>query len=221
MDMWSIRDYSNPYEIKIERRIEMKRNKIYLIDSENININGIKELLSLDEIMRKIYIFYTKNSQSIKWADMEIILQCSGQIHLIDCFTGTNALDFQLVSFMGTLICKAPKSEYIIVSDDKGYDACVSFWASRGVMISRLSKLNTQKQMICLERKQNLITSLEEMLSNEKSSFDLNKISEVFIKYNPVKKEIAPALSKTIGNKETTLFLRAVGKNNLKKLYEL
>lgn len=59
------------------------------------------------------------------------------------------------------------------------------------------------------------------MLSNEKSSFDLNKISEVFIKYNPVKKEIAPALSKTIGNKETTLFLRAVGKNNLKYLYEL
>lgn len=216
----------------------MKRNKIYLIDSENVNFHCIEEILDLGEVQRKIYIFYTKETPSTKWNDMETILKYATQIQPIECFTGPNALDFQLVSFMGTLIGKAPKSEYIIVSNDKGYDACVSFWSKRGIIIHRLAKeyqkpskqqqanlQNSNQQNSdrkkTLARKQKCIQALEKMLHNEKYYFDLNKISDVFITHNPVKKEIAPALSQSIGAKDTTLFLQTVGKGRLKLLYKI
>ena len=59
---------------------------------------------------------------------------------MILCYAGKNGLDFQMVSYLGYLIKTAPKSEYIIVSNDTGFDAVVKFWSDREIEVCRKSK---------------------------------------------------------------------------------
>ena len=59
---------------------------------------------------------------------------------MIKCYTGNNALDFQLVSYLGFMMKTGAKTQYIIVSNDTGYDAMVRFWNDRERNVSRLSQ---------------------------------------------------------------------------------
>ena len=56
---------------------------------------------------------------------------------MIKCNPGKNGLDFQLVSYLGYLLKTASKSNYVIVSNDCGFDAVVRFWQERGMSVSR------------------------------------------------------------------------------------
>lgn len=119
---------------------------IYFVDTENVNGDPIGILLRRMDDASKMLIFYTEKSPHISYDVLTAFMDKCKQISRIPCGRGTdNALDFQLVSALGYVImqclCTSPDfttKEFVIVSNDHGFDAVVSFWKSRGVLIKRL-----------------------------------------------------------------------------------
>jgi hypothetical protein len=109
---------------------------VYLIDTENVR--SVWTLL-LDNMTAqdKIYVFFTMNSGNVSYENLNGILSSGKQVELMECFTGKNGLDFQLVSYLGFLIRDNESAEYIIISDDGGYDAAIRFWEKKGFKVSR------------------------------------------------------------------------------------
>ena len=68
--------------------------------------------------------------------------QKRGAVHWIKCFEGQNALDFQLVTELGSCLSQNGSREYIIVSNDTGYDAVVRYWQQKGCSVRRLSLIH-------------------------------------------------------------------------------
>ncbi len=87
-----------------------------------------------------IILFYTEHSPGISYMDLNVIREYPMSFDMILCYPGKNGLDFQMVSYLGYLIKTAPKSEYIIVSNDTGFDSVVRFWSDREIEVCRKSK---------------------------------------------------------------------------------
>lgn len=114
----------------------MKRT--YLIDSENINDVWVELLPCLGD-KDEILVFYTDKSAHMGYDRIvRLIEQKKGIIRWIKCFEGQNALDFQLVTELGSRISQDSKREYVIVSNDTGYDAVVRYWTLKECKVSRM-----------------------------------------------------------------------------------
>ena len=137
---------------------------IYLIDSENIH-SIWKDLLNFDS-SSYFYVFYTENSPHINYEDLIHISKFNYKISYIKCFIGNNALDFQLVSYLGYLIGKFPDTRYHIVSRDSGFDSALNFWQRKHISIDRLT-LTTQNTPVAslLDNKDN--TSAIHIIDNQ------------------------------------------------------
>ena len=133
----------------VEKNIFVKH---YLIDTENM---GRDWLGLLDEgAQGMIHVFYTEYSPGVSFMTIERMLAKRERIRLIKCYTGANALDFQLVTQLGYMIAQSPKDHYSIVSKDAGFDAVVKFWKDREITIERIteSPAVTAEKMSNLER---------------------------------------------------------------------
>lgn len=111
--------------------------KVYLIDSENVNDAWV-DLLPVLECGDSITVFYTDKSPHMCYQHVIALLEKEREIRFIKCFEGNNALDFQLVSELGYMLCEMPECEYVIVSNDTGFDAIVKYWEKRGRKVSRI-----------------------------------------------------------------------------------
>ena len=109
---------------------------IYLIDTENVRTVWTM-LLDRMTVNDKIYVFYTMNSGNVSYEDLKGVLSSGKSVELIQCHTGKNGLDFQLVSYLGYLIHSNENADYCIISDDSGYDAVIKFWEDRDVDVTR------------------------------------------------------------------------------------
>ncbi len=112
----------------------------YFIDGENVGMRFtdiVKRLGSGDEIL----FFYTENNQNtgIPVSVIDEITRKDATFKAVRCFAGSNALDFQLVSYLGYAAAKSSGDVFIICSDDGGYDPVVQFWKERGLPVSRVS----------------------------------------------------------------------------------
>lgn len=116
----------------------MKKN-IYFVDTENVHNNWLS-LLDTTEAM-KIYLFYTQNTPHIPYDTLKSLTKHIRSLNMISCKPGPNALDFQLISYLSFILKKRTRHNYVIVSNDKGYDVVIDFWNERGFSISRM---NTQ-----------------------------------------------------------------------------
>lgn len=113
--------------------------KVYLVDSENIG-SGWSQLLASMTDEDRMYVFYTDKSPYISYENLlQVIAYCSIPVFL-KCYEGKNALDFQLVSELGFKLCETPDAEFIIVSDDYGYDPAAKYWSERGYNVCRIGK---------------------------------------------------------------------------------
>lgn len=114
----------------------------YLVDYENIRIEGIK---ALKDIKGKdvIIIFYSENSSQSLPLD---IFNEQTNYYAIKVNIGTkNALDFQLSSYLGYLIATGFDSdEYTIVSNDTGYDCLCDYWETHSFKVKRLPVTHEQ-----------------------------------------------------------------------------
>ena len=142
----------------------MASRKVYLVDTENVG-SAWKELLPQKNVKDVIILFYTEHSPGISYADLNLIREYPSSFDMILCYPGKNGLDFQMVAYLGYLIKTAPKSEYIIVSNDTGYDAVVKFWSGRDVEVSRRSKAELTAPKERQAEDEDVKTMLKEALS--------------------------------------------------------
>ena len=119
-------------------------NMHYLVDTENVG-TAWRYLSALKPSIRAIDLFYTQNSLKLSYDDLLETVKCIRCCNVIRCYTGTNALDFQLVSHLGYLLRTLKKRNYIILSNDTGFDAVVKHWTDRGYHVFRQSTVQLHK----------------------------------------------------------------------------
>ena len=112
--------------------------KHYLIDSENVGDFWIP-LLELPVDRAELIVFYTKNSPHMSYDSLIKLKESDRKVTFIKCYEGTNALDFQLCSELGFLIAQNPGDEFIIVTNDTGYDAAVKYWRRKEYSVKRIA----------------------------------------------------------------------------------
>lgn len=120
-------------------------SKKYFVDSENVGSAWIDMYLE-DTEDSEFLIFYTERSPHIDYEHMIALMNMQKKHpEFIKCYVGNNALDFQLVSYIGFQFHEDNATEMIIVSNDAGFDAVVHFWSDRDMNIVRISTNDTQK----------------------------------------------------------------------------
>lgn len=123
-----------------------KLMNIYIVDFENVNsqgLNGIDRLDSTDQVI----IFYSENADSMTFDLHEQINKSRAYIYFQKVDVGTkNALDFQLATYLGYMICENEKADrqvtYYLVSKDRGYLSLINYWTKRDVDIVLVGSLN-------------------------------------------------------------------------------
>ena len=100
----------------------MKR--IYLVDSENVGDIWVP-LLVASQPDEEVIVFYTQKSPHMNYENVRLLKETEKEAEFIKCFEGSNALDFQLVTQLGYLLCENQANSYVIVTvtkDDYGSD---------------------------------------------------------------------------------------------------
>ncbi len=106
---------------------------IYLVDYENVYIEGLSGLDVLEET-DTVHIFYTQNRCGLTFALHKQLMECRAKVELNEVAAGLkngdsvkNALDMQLMMFTGYLIGKHRDAALYIVSKDKDFLLGTSF----------------------------------------------------------------------------------------------
>ena len=109
----------------------------YFIDSENVGDNWIALLdgVTSEDV---ILVFYTSKSPNMNYRNVILLKQSNMNVRFIECFEGSNALDFQLCTELGCRIPDLGENEFIIVSNDTGFDAVVKYWRIRNKAVKRI-----------------------------------------------------------------------------------
>lgn len=162
----------------------------FLVDSENVNDNWLM-LFDMADEDDEIVVFTQKITSHVIHVSHQAYGNNSINVRFEECYEGTNALDFQLVSYMGYLMghndslsestCEHTSGnteiqdntkpyndnssathivantadvsaascadEYIIMSNDTGYDPAVRFWKDKGFAVRRFN-VNFCKQAV-------------------------------------------------------------------------
>lgn len=162
----------------------------FLVDSENVNDNWLM-LFDMADEDDEIIVFYTKKSPHMSYMSVIRLMENNKiNIRFEESYEGTNALDFQLVSYMGYLMgcagsfsenkCDAASAEscadeYIIMSNDTGYDPAVRFWKDKGFAVRRFN-VNFCKQAI--QRRKNIkyqvVADIPSKEDNANTNIDTN-----------------------------------------------
>lgn len=162
----------------------------FLVDSENVNDNWLM-LFDMADEDDEIIVFYTKKSPHMSYMSVIRLMENNSiNVRFEECYEGTNALDFQLVSYMGYLMgcagsfsenkCDAASAEscadeYIIMSNDTGYDPAVRFWKDKGFAVRRFN-VNFCKQAV--QRRKNIkyqvVADIPSKEDNTNTNIDTN-----------------------------------------------
>ena len=118
---------------------------VYLIDYENVNtdgLNGISRLSAEDTVI----IFYSENADRMTFGLHRRLNESKATIDIrkVDV-GGSNALDFQLGTYLGYLIALNREEQYCIVSNDRGYNHVANFWGKQKVKVQVVSEISSVK----------------------------------------------------------------------------
>lgn len=146
----------------------MKR--VYLVDSENVGDLWVTHVLALAEEEDEIVVFYTQKSPHMGYDTLRKLLADGRDVDFIKCVEGKNALDFQLVTELGyRLGGQKEECEYIMVTNDTGFDAVVQYWKNAGKQVKRYNAKYCQNQYnkkMVEEEREKLAKQLRGNLSN-------------------------------------------------------
>ena len=131
----------------------------YLIDFENVKSRGMEgvELLAEEDT---VCIFYSDNADSMTFDLHRKLNETKAQIIYHKVAVGTkNALDFQLATYLGYLICEQQREgihpDYFIVTKDNGFTSLMVYWKAQGVPVRIIRNLLWGKNPMA---EQNLLT---------------------------------------------------------------
>lgn len=159
---------------------------IYLIDYENTNGHGLYGLEKLG-MFDKVFIFYTKNANSLHFEHMEAINKAKANVKLMLVEAGReNSLDFQLSSFLGFQISKHPFADFFVVTRDKGYTCLEGFWKENNRNVKILPniagedipvqpKTATQKKQLKASKDKNKFTAQKPKTKQTKTTQEPKK----------------------------------------------
>lgn len=130
----------------------------YLIDYENDGKNGLKGCENLSNT-DYIHLFYTDNSKN---TTLDIFTNHGkAELDIKKVPVGDQSLDKHLIAYLGFLVGKNAnkKTEYVIISSDKGYDKVGEFLREEGgksIFVSRRCTIAAPKDAQKKEEKQNV-----------------------------------------------------------------
>ena len=135
----------------------------YLIDFENVKSRGMEgvELLTEEDT---VCIFYSDNADSMTFDLHRKLNETKANIIYHKVAVGTkNALDFQLATYLGYLICGQQNEgihpNYFIVTKDNGFTSLMVYWKAQGVPVRIIRTLLWGKNSVA---EQNLLTEEEQ-----------------------------------------------------------
>lgn len=135
----------------------------YLIDFENVKSRGMEgvELLTEEDT---VCIFYSDNADSMTFDLHRKLNETKANIIYHKVAVGTkNALDFQLATYLGYLICEQQREgihpNYFIVTKDNGFTSLMVYWKAQGVPVRIIRNLLWGKNPVT---EQNLLTEEEQ-----------------------------------------------------------
>ena len=113
--------------------------KIYFVDTENVG-NSWTEVAEMENPKEcKFIIFYSDHSPRLAYDAISKLVEKKIKIECIKCYTGTNAMDFQLQAVLGRKSVNNADKQMIILSSDRGYDPAVKLFNDMGIYVTRLS----------------------------------------------------------------------------------
>ncbi len=100
----------------------------YLVDYENVRCDDLMGISRLREGDRVI-LFYSEKADKISIGLHRRIMECKAAIEYRKADVGAkDALDFQLVTYLGYLIAAAPAERFCVISNDHGFEYAANFW---------------------------------------------------------------------------------------------
>lgn len=116
----------------------------FLVDYENVKTHGLD---GVDKLRPEdvVCIFYSENADSMTFGLHRRLNESRAQIIYQRVEVGTkNALDFQLSSYLGYIICdnKDREASYFIVTKDQGFSSLVGYWKRREVNITLVNDVS-------------------------------------------------------------------------------
>lgn len=115
---------------------------IYLIDFENVHSDGLKGIEKLER-NDECYIFYSEHAGVLTFNMHKKITESRAKIYYVEAQVGMkNALDFQLVSYLGYMLREKPKAAYCLISNDKAFELVSKFWQAKGVNVTSAVSLD-------------------------------------------------------------------------------
>lgn len=139
--------------------------KLYFIDSENVGDFWIP-LLNYAAPEDLILVFYTAKSPHMNYKSAIALKRSNHEVEFIECCEGANALDFQLCTELGYRVHALGQQDYVIVTNDTGFDAVVRYWRKRNFSIKRITGKECSQLSRALEKPQAVMESVK---SEEKS----------------------------------------------------
>jgi len=175
----------------------------YLVDYENVNkdgLNGVNQLTAGDSVC----IFYSENADTLSFSLHHRLVESKANISFILVESKTkNALDFQLVTYLGYLIAADKSVSYFIVSKDNGFGSACDFWARQNVRVSMIADLSGR----------NMEQEAEELLGKVGKLISDRPTAEVIVGYiqkYKTKQGINNALVKEYGSKKGGDFYKLI-----------
>ena len=170
---------------------------LFFIDFENILSTGTRGVKNISPDDR-VYLFYTSNSDKMDFRLFSELSAIGTRLELVEVVPGNNSLDFQLSTFLGSLVPAHKKDKFVIVSKDKGFSAVVDFWTKRQIAISQVNNMEMQDNDA-------IISDLSSRLPDYKK--DIPEIVAMLIKYK-TKVGLNNALVKKYGTDETKIIYK-------------
>ena len=132
-------------------------------------MEGVELLTEEDTVC----IFYSDNADCMTFDLHQKLNETKAKIIYHKVAVGTkNALDFQLATYLGYLICEQqrddPNPNYFIVTKDNGFTSLMVYWKAQGVPVRIIRNLLWSKNQ-----------TIEQNLSNEESAGEMAESTEL------------------------------------------
>ena len=139
---------------------------IYLIDFENVHSDGLKGIEQLSE-NDVCYVFYSEHAGVLTFNIHKKIIDSKAKIYYVEAQVGMkNALDFQLVSYLGYMIRENQEASYCVISNDRAFALVADFWKKKGVEVACAVSLAAA---VRLKENEKIASRLASLLSDKKS----------------------------------------------------
>lgn len=114
---------------------------IYLVDFENVrsdDLIGVSRLEAEDRVI----LFYSEKADKISIGLHRRIMESKAVFEYRKADVGAkDALDFQLVTYLGYLIAANSSERYCLVSNDHGFDYAANFWRKQKYDVRLMSSI--------------------------------------------------------------------------------